>query len=562
LLLERETRPVFRLLLEPEQVEAEIARLRRAVETSRKQIQAIRERLSREVGVPHAYIFDAHLLMLEDPLLLGRTLSVLREQHVNAEWALRSVSEQLHQLFDELADDYLRERSHDLDDVLGRIQLNLSGAEDAPSLKRLPGACILVAEDLGASETASLDWERVLGVALGAGSQTDHVAIVARSRGIPTVAGLKQSWRSIPPGALLVLDGGQGRIVVEPSGPVLEAYRGARERVREEDQRLQELRELPATSRDGVRVHLRANVEFVEDAGLAQTQGAEGIGLFRSEYLLSAGRPWPDEREQVALYRGLLERVAPHPVTVRLWDVGSEDLDPLGRGSSNPALGERALRLARRDRQPFKTQVRALLRAAAHGPLRLLLPFVAGVSDLEEALELIEESRAELGREGREPLAALPVGVNVEVPAAALQAAELARRVSFLALGTNDLIQYLLAVDRGDPKVACFYQPLHPAVLRLLHGVFQAGREAGVPVSVCGEMAAEALHALVLVGLGARELSMTPAAVPRVKSVVRGADVGELRALVEECLALPTATAIERTLRGALTARLAGAPLP
>jgi phosphotransferase system enzyme I (PtsI) len=561
LVVEREALPVFRILLAPEAVEGEVQRLTRAVEASQKQILAIKERLAREVGDSHAYIFDAHLLMLEDPLLLDRAVAVIRDDHVNAGWALRTVSEQLHALFDEFTDAYFRERSSDLDDVLGRIQINLGGAADAPSLSRLPGSFVLVTEDLTPSEAAELDWERVLAVTLDGGSPTHHTAILARSFGIPAVVGLQEATRRVPPGALVVVDGTGGRLVVEPTGPTLEGFRAVQQRHKQEEERLQATSALPAVTRDGVRVSLQANAEFPDEADTALLYGAEGIGLFRSEYLLGRSREWPSEQRQLDVYRRLVELMRPHAVTVRTWDVGPEDLAPGGPTSPNPALGERSLRLLRRAPEAFRGQLRALLQAAAHGSLRIMFPFVAGPADLDQARALLEQVRGELRREGRAFGEHVPVGITVEVPSAALTADLLAPRVDFFSVGTNDLIQYLLAVDRTDPRVAAHYQPLHPAVLRAIRAVVTAGESAGIPVSICGEMAAEPATALVLVGLGVRELSMSPAAIPRVKAALRGASAARLQELAHSCLGLPTAEEIESRVRTALSDALATLPV-
>jgi len=561
LVVEREAVPVFRLLLAPGQVEAEVERLTSAVAASRRQLQAIKQRLSREADVPHAYIFDAHLLMLEDPLLQDRAVAIIREERVNAEWALRTVWEQLHGLFGEFSDAYFRERSTDLDDVLGRIQLNLGGAPDAPSLSRLPGSFVLVASDLTPSEAADLDWERVLALVVDAGSATDHTSILARSSGVPAAVGVIEATRLIPPGAQVVVDGSRGEVVVDPSPDELLEYRAAQEQDRLEDQRLQQTRTLPAVTRDGVSVRLHANIEFPDEAETALLYGAEGIGLFRSEYLLGRAPEWPAEERQVEVYRRLLDQMSPHPVTVRTWDVGADEMAPGGPTSPNPALGERALRLLRRNPGPFRTQIRALLRAGAHGPLRIMLPFVGGPSDLEAALALVAECRAELRAQGLEFEPRVPVGLILEVPSAAVTADLLAARVDFFSVGTNDLIQYLLAVDRTDPRVSAHYQPLHPAVLRAVRGVVEAAERVAIPVSVCGEMAADPTTALVLVGLGVKELSMSPAAIPRVKAALRGASFARLKEVAEGCLALPSAREIEARLRAELSAVLAAGPV-
>ena len=559
LVVEREAVPVFRLLLAPDQVEAEVERLTWAVAASRKQLQAIKERLSREADVPHAYIFDAHLLMLEDPLLQDKAVAVIREERVNAEWALRSVAEQLHEMFGEFSDAYFRERSTDLDDVLGRIQLNLGGAPDAPSLSRLPGSFVLVASDLTPSEAADLDWERVLALVVDGGSATDHTSILARSSGVPAAVGVREATRQIPPGVQVVVDGSRGEVVVDPSESALASYRAAQEQDRLEDQRLQQTRTLPAVTRDGVAVRLQANVEFPDEADTALLYGAEGIGLFRSEYLIGRTAEWPSEDRQLEVYRRLLERMSPHPVTVRTWDVGPDEMAPGGPTSPNPALGERALRLLRRNPAPFRAQIRALLRAGTHGPLRIMLPFVGGPSDVEAALALVAECREELRKEGLEHGQRVPVGLILEVPSAAVTADLLAGRVDFFSVGTNDLIQYLLAVDRTDPRVAALYEPLHPAVLRVIQEIVRAAGAEGLPVSLCGEMAADPLHALVLLGFGVRELSMSPAAIPRVKEAVRAVTLEDARDAALACLSLPTAREIETALRHELASALAPA---
>ena len=552
LVLERESITVFRLLLPPDQVEAEVERLMRAVEESRQQLQRIKQRLAREVGSPHAYIFAAQLLMLEDPLLLDRSVAVIREEHLNAAWALRTVSEQLHALFGEFGDAYLKERSADLDDVTGRIHLNLLGAADAPSLSRLPRPHVLVAGEITPSEAADLDWERVLAVVTDGGSATSHTAILARSRGVPAVVGLREATKRIPAGALVVVDGTRGVVIVEPSQPALAGYRVRQEQARVEEVRLQETRGLPAVTRDGVPVCLRANAEFPEEAATALLYGAEGIGLFRSEYLLGRARVFPSEARQVEVYASLLDAVRPHPVTVRTWDVGREDLAPGGPTSSNPALGERALRLVARDPRPFLTQIRALLRAAVRGQIRILFPFIGGPGDLRLAKQLVVEARESLRREGLAFVEHVLLGLTLEIPSAALSADLLAPEVDFFSIGTNDLVQYLLAVDRADPRVAAHYEALHPAVLRTIRHAVESAAIHGRPLSVCGEMAADPLQALLLVGLGVRELSMSPAAIPRVKAALRATSLEAAREAAVVALRLPNAAAIEAHLRRAL----------
>ncbi len=562
LVVERDAAPVFRLTLDEAGVQAERERFAAAVEASRAQLGAIKERLQREVG-PSAYIFDAQLLMLDDPLLVTACRRRIETERVNAEWALRAVGEELHALFAEFTDDYLRERSSDLDDVIGRVQLNLAADAAAPSLTRLPGDFVLVAENLSASQAAEMDWDHVLAIATDAGSPTYHTAILARSLGIPGVVGLKDATSEVRPGALVVVDGSSGTVVVEPTSEEVAAYASRAAEAGVEQRRLQETRALPAVTTDGVRVALLGNAEFAEEAATALLYGAEGIGLFRSEYLLGRQREWPSEEQQVDVYRSIIEQMRPYPVTVRTWDLIDETETAPRERYANPSMGERALRLMRRCPAPYRGQIRALLRAGAAGPLRMMFPFASGPSDLEVVREIIEDVKVELRREGREFAEAMPIGLNLEVPGAAATADLLAREVDFFSVGTNDLIQYLLAVDRTDPRVAVFYEPLHPAVLRTLQTILQAAAAAALPVSVCGEMASDPVAALVLVGLGVRELSMSPTAIPRVKRVLRRASAAEAARVATECLSLPTAARIEAHLRQQLAAALAegdGAP--
>jgi phosphoenolpyruvate-protein phosphotransferase (PTS system enzyme I) len=552
LVVERDAAPVFRVSLAAGAVGGELERLENAFEASRQQLQAVKERLSREVGAPHAYIFDAHLLMLDDPLLRQRAAEVVREEAVNSEWALRTVAEELHLLFDHFSDAYLRERSSDLDDVIGRIQLNLRGSPEAPSLGRLPDRIVLVIGELSPSEAAELDWDKVLAVATDVGSSTYHTAIIARSLGIPAVVGLEDATRRIPPGSLVVVDGSRGEVVVEPPGAALDGFRVVQEEYRLEDERLRATRELEARTADGTLVRLQANVEFPEEAATTRLYGAEGIGLFRSEYLLGRAGSWPGEDEQLDVYRRLIEQMHPHPVTVRTWDVGLEAMGTKGEASVNPALGERAMRLLRRSPEPFLVQLRALLRAGSHGEVRIMFPFVSGVSDLRLALELLEEARSALRGEGATFRADVPVGVNLEVPSAAVVTDLLAAEVDFFSVGTNDLIQYLLAVDRTDSRVSSLYEPLHPAVLRTLAQIARASEAHGRPVSVCGEMAGHPLEAVLLVGLGFRDLSMAPSAIPRVKETLRAVREADARSVARRCLSLRTGEEISRLVRAEL----------
>jgi len=557
LLVEQGRMQVFRLHLAPEGVGAEVARLEVAVETTRAQLGTIRDRLERSLGTPHAYIFEAQLLMLDDPLLVGRVVAVIEEEAVNAEWALRVVGSRLRERFEELGERSIAERRTDLDDVIGRIHSNLYGSpEDVPSLSRLPEEVVLVAGELPPSQAAELDWPRVLAVVTDAGSQTHHTAILARSLGVPAVVGTGDASKRIPNGALVVVDGTRGEVVIGADDEELARYHARAREEREASVRRQATRALEAITMDGVAVRLLANAEFPHEAEMARAVGAQGIGLFRSEYLLTRHQGWPTEARQVEIYERLLDRMAPFPVTVRTWDVGAEQLDGAEVSRANPALGERALRLLGRHPKPFLIQLRALLRAGLKGPLRIAFPFIGGPSDLDVALDLLAAARESLEREGLPYASGVPVGLNIEVPSAALTADLLGERVDFFSVGTNDLIQYLLAVDRSDPGVAALYQPLHPAVLRTLDGIARAAELADVELSVCGEMAADPLQALLLLGLGYRELSMGSAAIPGVKGALRRVSAEDARRAARLCLRRGSAAEVEAILNTELAGSL------
>lgn len=511
--------------LERAQAAAEKERLQKALKSAQGELTELRARLSREAGESHAYLFDAQILMLQDPLFAGRSLTLIEERLIGAEWALSTVCDELRRLFAR-ASAVIAERSHDLDDVLDRVLALLAGERDDLVL---PGGdpVVLVCEDLKPSEAAEIDWSRVGALVADHGSPTHHMAILARSRGIPCVLGVRTATAHVASGAPVLVDGDAGVVDTQPSpGTVVAASR---------EPRAAGPFPAPATTADGVEVILRANIEFPGDIDAVRESGAMGVGLFRSEYLLSRHHGAPSEDAQLELYRRLALAVAPHPLTVRVFDLGPEDLSPAGPSSPNPALGLRALRLLSRASAFFRAQLRALLRAADEVAIRILFPFVGGIEEAEEILALVDELEGELhssGRAFRRP----PLGAMIEIPSAALVAGALGERFDYLCVGTNDLIQYTLAVDRADPRVGHLYDPMHPGVVRLLSSIVEAAREARVPLSVCGEMAANPEAALLLVALGYRELSMTPSAIAHVRRTLSVRKAHELESAVAPLL--------------------------
>jgi phosphotransferase system enzyme I (PtsI) len=554
---------VYRVPLLRSEVDAELERVEKAKETTRRQLMEIKARTVQALGEDHGYIFDAHVLMLDDPLVTGRMEEVIREQRVNAEWAAQTTLEELASVFDGLEDDYFRARRGDIHDVIGRLLHNIAGAPER-ALEKARRKYILLSNNVRPSDIAGLDFEHMAGLAMEAGSRTYHTAIIARSLGIPCVVGVHGLRERVDHGAPLVLDGGEGLVVVNPDRTILREYRLKRRVLERRVEEFSHLRDLPAETRDGYRIVLQANVEFPEECGTAKREGAEGIGLFRSEWLLSRDRGRVrSEEEQYRVYRAMAEQMNPASVIVRAFDLSADLLDEEEMPSeANPALGLRAIRLLLKRRDLFKEQLRALLRARVHGNVKVMFPMVSGVGELREALGVVEEAKAELRRSGVPFAEDLPCGVTLEVPSAAATADLLAREAAFFSIGTNDLIQYLLGVDRGNDRVSYLYEPLHPAILRTLRFVIDSAHAAGIKVGMCGEMAADPLLVALLVGFGLDELSMNAVSIPMVKNIIRRLSASEARAIAGEALRLPTAREVSDFLAEKLREHSTAATAP
>ena len=552
---------VLRYQIGPARVADELRRLDDSRAASREQLVDIRQRVAQR-RPEIASLFDAQLLMLDDPMLVPRAADIVRRQRVNAEWAIQQVFDEFSAVFDEVADPYLRERKGDVADLVGRLRMNLRQGVAIPRdlLNEVDEASILIADELTPSLAAQVDWTRVRGFATDAGSRTYHTAILARSLDVPAIVGLHNASQQVQPGDLVVLDGSASELIIDP-GPD-ELARAA--------QHSEEHRRRPAATADGVRIRLDANIEFPDDLAAARYAGAEGIGLYRSEFLLSGAPPGqdgeddtppgtvPNEDKQYEIYRSMIAGMAPGAVTIRTFDVDEDQLasrsapDTLAGGWAGEEArasrqGLRGLRLSLTRPELFQVQLRALLRAAPHGNLRIMFPFVSSVEQLRHARTMVRDARAELARRG-EQLPPVPIGVMIEIPAAAYTADLLAREVDFFTIGTNDLIQYCLAVDRADARVSQLYEPLHPAILRMILMVRRAAKRRRIPVSLCGEMASDPALLALLVGLGLTEFSMTPGAIPVAKEVLGELRSDELRALARRVLRLPTIEEIEREL--------------
>ena len=504
---------VLRFSIAASRIDGEIARLEEAGRRSAEQLDRIQRRLP---GRDLRALFEAQRLMVDDPMLLPRAASIVSEQRVNAEWALQQVFDHLGAVFDGVEDPYLRERKGDLADVVGRLRMNLTpgGAGFRDVLGECEAPCVLVADELPPSIAAQLDWNKFEAFITDAGSRTYHTAILARSLHVPAVVGLHDATARIVPGTMIIVDGDEGTVAIDPPEEVvrlsavarsIHASSGETRRSRGGGGKADTTEDVLLRTADGVEIRIEANVDLLGDAAFAMSQGAEGIGLFRSELLL-AGRPADDltEEMQYEMYRRLVEDIRPAPVTVRTFDIDEDQLasgehrrDTLwasGYEVPRSRLGLRSIRLTLKRRELLRAQLRALVRAAAHGDLRVMFPFVSGIEELREARSVLAEAREEVEARGL-PMGPLQVGVMIEVPSAAFTADLLAAESDFLTIGTNDLIQCCLAVDRTDERVSHLYEPLHPAILRLLRHIRRAAAKKKVPLSVCGEMASDSGNA-------------------------------------------------------------------
>ncbi|MDX1501724.1 MAG: phosphoenolpyruvate--protein phosphotransferase [Thermoanaerobaculia bacterium] len=546
---------VYRLPVPPERVDDEIERLRQAVRAAAEDLQTTRQKAHQQLGKELASIFEAHLLVLEDSGFLGEIEERIRGQKVNAEWAVHEISEELQRRFERFEVEHLRERSEDVRDVAQHLLSRLAGIQSR-DLAEISEGVVIVAEDLVPSEAIRLGRHGVAGFALERGGQTSHTAIIARSLHIPLVGGLAGVTSEITDADLVVVDGNAGRVVLHPTQSALKRYRRIEARELRRETRLRRTRRLVSKTRDGQPVELLANIELPEEAEEARSYGAAGIGLYRSEFLFIEKSPeLPSEEEQYETYRRLLKEVAPHPVVVRTFDLGGRKLarEVLDTREENPVMGLRGIRLTLARSEIFHYQLRALCRAAAHGDLRILLPMVSAVEEVRQFREMLDRALRELGRERRRHVKEIPLGVMIEVPSAAMVADSLAREVDFFSIGTNDLIQYAMAVDRGNEHVAYLYRPLHPGILRMIRFTVDGAREAGIGVSLCGEMGAQPRYAPLLVGLGLRSLSVVPRSVPVLKRLLRQIDAPFWERAASECLELHTAEEVESFVEERLT---------
>jgi phosphotransferase system enzyme I (PtsI) len=525
----------------PEQVAKERARFEAAIQASLEEVTALRAKIAAETGEEQARILDAQIMILEDPDATTRALESIERDRRAAGWCYRKILGAVAASLEEADGQYFRERAIDIRDVRRRVLSHLGGVR-AHSLSELRTPSLVVASDIPPSEMALAPRDKILGFATDLGGRTSHTAIMARARGIPAVVGLKKAMLEAREGAVALVDGTRGVAIFDPDPEVLEEHRKKQRRYEAMAANLAVLKDQASVTKDGRRVRLGANLEIPEELPSLLDHGAEGVGLYRTEFFYLSRSTLPTEEAQYQAYRTIVEAIRPNPVVIRTLDVGGDKFasylgTPVER---NPFLGMRGLRFSLKRADIFRTQLRAILRASAHGSVRIMFPMVIGLEDFRAARAVVDEVRQDLLREGKEIAEGAPLGVMVETPASVFEIDLLAREADFVSIGTNDLIQYTLAVDRGNEAIAEIYEPLHPAVLRAVRSVVEAGQRAGIPVGICGEMAGEPLYAVLLLGLGLTEFSVSPYLVPEIKTIVRATTYEEGVSLARQCLALET----------------------
>lgn len=514
-----------------DQAGAELVRFAEAVRAAAEELRNFKQGMGREQEA----IFDAHLLMVEDPDFHYQIKARLESNYENIEWIVFEVARDLSRKLTQSSSAYLRERAADVSDVSRRIVNRLLGIERF-SLANLREDVILVARNLLPSDALSMDRRHVRALVMEAGSRLSHTAILVRAFGIPSVMGVSAAMREIAEGTSLLVDGGTGRVILEPNETTLEHYGEKQAEEERGAQQLSPMRELDAQTVDGRRVRLLANIEIPEEAGNLDRYGAEGVGLYRSEFLFLSGRQ-SSEDQQYEAYRRVVEALAGKPVTIRTIDIGGDKIIPgMQTGEENPLLGWRAIRFSLSLPETFKTQLRAILRASACGPVRIMFPMISGIEELETSLALLEEAKAECRKSGRAFDETIQAGSMIEVPSAVMTADILAEKSDFFSIGTNDLIQYTIAADRGNKKVSSLAQPSHPAVLRSIKQVIDAAKRRGIPAAMCGELAGESSAAALLLGMGLEEYSMSAPSIPAVKRVLRSVSAASCEALVYNAL--------------------------
>jgi phosphoenolpyruvate-protein phosphotransferase (PTS system enzyme I) len=536
-----------------EEVNAEVRRFKEALSKTRQEIAKIKDKISREIGAEQGEIFSAHLLVLEDTMLIEEVVSRIKKERLSVEFVYQDVLRKYIKAFSKIDDEYLRERISDINDVGKRVLKNIVGAK-RESLSELKDVVVVIAYDLSPSDTASMHKDRVIAFATDIGGRTSHTAIMAKSLEIPAVVGLEEITSVVKNGDYIIVDGNKGMVILHPSQETIKTYELEKKGFEEYERSLLSLRDLPAQTRDGHKVEIVANMELPEEVPSAIYHGAQGIGLYRTEYFYMNRADLPTEEEHFEAYKAVAQKIAPHSVIIRTLDLGGDKfLSHLEvPHEMNPFLGWRAIRFCLARPDIFKIQLRAILRASVHGKLKMMYPMISGLEELRQANAIFNEAKEELRAKGVAFDEGMEIGAMIEIPSAAMTSDLLAKEVDFFSIGTNDLIQYAIAVDRVNEKIAYLYEPTHPGVLRLIKGVIDNGHKEGIWVGMCGEMAGEPELVLLLLGLGLDEFSMSSVVIPEVKRIIRASTLSGAKEIAETALTLSTGREVEEFARAKL----------
>jgi phosphotransferase system enzyme I (PtsI) len=539
----------FRLTTEAE-ICAEEERLENAFAASKAQLEKARKEISRRSSKEAQYIMDTHILILQDKLLRNNSLKKIREERIDAAWALKTTMKELRKNILDLDDDYLKDRTSDMTYIEKRILRNLAGKKEN-LLSNIGEQVVVIAHDLSPADTVSLNVSEVLGFVTECGGKTSHTAIMSRALKIPSVVGLKGITDKVENGIVIIVDGIHGIVILNPDAETLLKYTQKKEQHEEFEKSLLKYKDFPAESTDGFGINLLANIEIVEEVSSVLDYGAEGIGLFRTEFLYLNKKELPKEKELFEIFKKAAQQVAPHPVTIRTLDIGGDKfishVDVADE--MNPAMGLRAIRFCLKETKIFKTQLRAILRASAYGKIKIMFPMISGITEVRMIKKLIKEVKKELKKQNKPFDPKIKIGIMVEVPSAAIIADLLAKEVDFFSIGTNDLIQYALAIDRVNEQVSYLYEPLHPSILRLLKNIIDSAHKNGIPVALCGEMAGENIYLPVLLGLGVDEMSMNPVAILGVKRILRSISYKKCKLITDRLLSYSTVDEIKTFLK-------------
>jgi len=556
-ILEKEDLPILKYKIKKEQVEKEIERFKEAVEESKKQLEEIKERVKKKIGIRESYIFQAHLSILEDPLLIDSTIERIKKERLNAETSLRNTFKAFPKKFASAQAGFIQERFRDVEDIGERILRNLLN-KPTFTLSHLEESIIIVAYDLAPSDTASMQKGKILGFATDIGGRTSHTAIMARSLEIPAVVGMGDITQKVKPGSIIILDGNTGRVIINPTPSQIEKYQKEEEEFFSYKKKLEALKTLPAQTLDGREIELGVNIAGSEEIDIALKDGAEGVGLFRTEYLYMNRTTLPSEEEQLKAYKTVAHKTTPNTVIIRTLDLGGDKFIshfPVPK-QINPFMGWRAIRLCLERVDIFKVQLRAILRASQFGKVKIMYPMISGIEEIRKADQILSEVKEELKKDGLSFAEDIEVGAMIEIPSAAIIADLMAKEVDFFSLGTNDLIQYSLAVDRVNEKVAYLYQPLHPTILRLVDNIVKCAHRENIWVGACGEMSSDPLFALILLGLGVDEFSVSPTSLLEIKKVIRGIRWEETEEIASKLLKLSTSYEARRFAQRRLSKKI------